>query len=202
VNIAEAADVLAMAAAFDSRTVGKADILAWHAVIGHLEPSEARDAVVAHYSETRDRIMPVDVLTRVTKLRALRIAHAGPEAVPDADPDDVPAYQAALREGRFRVAAGLAPRPVRQAVQGAFQSVEPVQIRRAIAAAPVGVEPPAEPEDPDYALAKAVLEQMPNAHEWLTRAAADLEGAGECLNRRAVAIHAADLATQPGANPS
>lgn len=122
-NLAEAADVLAMAAAFDSRTVGKADILAWHAVIGHLDAAEARDAVVAHYTDTRDRIMPVDVLSRVTKLRALRIAHAGPESVPDADPDDPIAYRDALREGRWRTASGMSPRPVRQAIEGSFQRV-------------------------------------------------------------------------------
>lgn len=135
-NIAEAADVLAMAAAFDSRTVGKADILAWHAVIGHLDAAEARDAVIAHYTDTRDRVMPVDVLSRVTKLRALRIAHAGAESVPDVDdPDDWDGYIKALREGRFRTASGAQPRPVQRAIEGTFQRI-PRDWRKVLPAEP------------------------------------------------------------------
>lgn len=199
-------DVLAVAAAFDNRTVGIADSAAWFRVIGHLDQHEAEEAIIAHYSQTNDRIMPQDVLSRVSKLRALRIAHAGPESVPDADPDDVLAYQQALREGRFRVASGAAPRPVRQAIATAFDNgrhlrVEskwdrnaPITHRRI--ALPAAPEPDPEPADPEHAAANAVLADLPDRHRWLSEAAIVLEREGQPLNKRAVAIRAADLATR------
>lgn len=202
-------DVLAVAAAFDNRTVGAADSMAWYRVIGHLNQREAEEAIIAHYSETTDRIMPAHVLARVGKLRALRIAHAGPEAVPDADPDDVPAYQAALREGRFKVASGMSSRPVRQAIAGAFQQIGHQRVEskwnRSAIVAPkpaIAIEPRRLPEDPDHALAVAILEQLPDAHLWLSRAAVDLEAEGLPLAKPAVAIRAAELATRPEADAS
>jgi hypothetical protein len=196
--------VLGDAAAFDNRTVGKADSLAWFKVIGHLGVEEAREAVLAHYSETADRIMPAHVLTRVRKAHAARIAER-PDALPGADPDDDPAYRAALREGRFRAATGMAPRPVRQAIEGAFNNgrylrVEskwnrsaPITHRRL--ALPVGSEPEPEAADPEHAAANAVLAELPNRHHWLSEAAVLLEREGRLLNKRDVAIRAADLAT-------
>lgn len=202
-------DVLAVAAAFDNRTVGDADCTAWYRVIGHLDQHEAEEAIIAHYTETNDRIMPKDVLSRVGKLRALRIAHAGPESVPDADPDDWRAYQAALREGRFRVASGLKPRPVQQAIEGAFrrdgfQRVESKWNRHAVTPpkSVLAIEPRKLPEDPDHALAVAILEQLPDAHLWLSRAAVDLENEGVPLTKSVVAIRAAELATRPEASGS
>jgi hypothetical protein len=199
-------DVLAVAAAFDNRTVGVADNAAWFKVIGHLNQAEVEDAIIAHYAETTDRIMPAHVLTRVGKIRALRLAHAGPEAVPDADPDDVPAYQAALREGRWRTANGAAPRPVRRAIETAFNNgkhlrVEskwdrsaPITHRRfALPAAP---EPEAPAIDPDYVAAEAVLAQLPDRAQWIRAARAELEAEGVRLTRAAEAIRAADLATR------
>lgn len=199
-------DVLSVAAAFDNRTVGIADSAAWFRVIGHLDQHEAEEAIIAHYSETNDRIMPRDVLARVSKLRALRIAHAGPEAVPDADPDDVPAYQQALREGRFRVASGMSQHPVRRAIETAFDNgrhlrVEskwdrsaPITHRRF--ALPAEPEPEPVPTDPEHAAANAVLAELPNRHHWLSEAAVLLEREGRPLNKRDVAIRAADLATR------
>lgn len=202
-------DVLAVAAAFDNRTVGDADCTAWYRVIGHLDQREAEEAIIAHYSETTDRIMPAHVLNRVGKLRALRIAHAGPEAVPDVDdPDDWRAYQAALREGRFRTASGMSPRPVRRAISGAFQRVGYQRVeskwnRNAIVPPKpaLAIEPRRLPDDPDHALAVAILEQLSDAHLWLSRAAVDLEAEGVALTKPAVAIRAADMATrQPDAD--
>lgn len=200
-------DVLAVAAAFDNRTVGIADSAAWFKVIGHLDQHEAEEAIIAHYAETTDRIMPAHVLTRVSKIRALRLAHAGPEAVPDADPDDVAAYQAAIREGRWRTANGEAkPRPVRQAIEGSFNNgrylrveskwdrTAPITHRRF--ALPAGPEPEPVPNDPEHAAANAVLAELPNRHHWLSEAAVLLEREGRRLNKRDVAIRAADLATR------
>lgn len=199
-------DVLAVAAAFDNRTVGDADCIAWYRAIGHLDRAEVEEAIIAHYTETTDRIMPAHVLGRVGKIRALRLAHAGPEAVPDADPDDDTAYRAALREGRWRTASGMTPRPVRQAIEGSFGDSKylrvetkwnrdaPLTHRRI--ALPAGPEPEPEPVDPEHAAANAVLAELPDRHRWLSDAATVLEREGRVLNKRDVAIRAAELATR------
>lgn len=57
----EIAQILAKAAAFDQRTVGQADILAWHDAIGDINPGDALDAVSQHYRESTDRLMPAHV---------------------------------------------------------------------------------------------------------------------------------------------
>lgn len=54
--------LLATAAAFDQRTTGVVDIDAWHAVIGHLNFEPARQAVITWYGQSRERIMPADIL--------------------------------------------------------------------------------------------------------------------------------------------
>jgi hypothetical protein len=54
-------DLLSVAAAYDQRTVGNADIAAWTLALGELDFDRARDAVVAHYREQTRRIMPADV---------------------------------------------------------------------------------------------------------------------------------------------
>lgn len=55
------ARVLAKAAAFDQRTVGAADVAAWHEAVGDLEVGDALAAVTRHYSASTQRIMPVHV---------------------------------------------------------------------------------------------------------------------------------------------
>jgi hypothetical protein len=55
----EMALVLAKAAAFDARTVGDADVEAWHEVAGDVDFSDAMKAVAEHYSRSEKRLMPV-----------------------------------------------------------------------------------------------------------------------------------------------
>ncbi len=111
-NRSETALALGMAAAFDRRTVGEADVAAWHAALGHLEFDDVKTAIAGHYADTTDWLMPAHVATRVKALRRNRLA-AVPDPLPDADPGDTRAYIAALREGRHRIASGdERPRPV------------------------------------------------------------------------------------------
>jgi len=63
----ETIDLLATCAAYDRRTVGKSDAVAWHAVMRDLPFEYAQEAVFAHYSESREFIMPADVRTRVKR---------------------------------------------------------------------------------------------------------------------------------------
>lgn len=100
----EVVELLSVAAAFDQRTVGEFDAGAWHAAIGDLDLADARTALIDHYRDRRDRVMPADIRERVVDLRRSRLA-AVPDPVPDVDPDD-PAYFTQLRANRLAVASG------------------------------------------------------------------------------------------------
>jgi hypothetical protein len=80
----EASTVLTVAAAFDLRKVGKADSIAWSQALQRIGFAEARDAVVAHYTTSRERIMPSDVLHLVLANRRRIMAAAGPPNYPPA----------------------------------------------------------------------------------------------------------------------
>lgn len=111
---ADVAELLALAAAFDSRTVGRADVAAWHAALGDLPFDDTRDALVAWYREHRERVYPSDIRAGVKRTRRDRLERGDTEP-PDADPNDVPAYLDALRSGRTRIADGT-PRDVASVV--------------------------------------------------------------------------------------
>lgn len=57
----DAARVLAKAAAFDQRTIGEADVMAWCEALPDVDGADALVAVSRHYTETDQRIMPVHV---------------------------------------------------------------------------------------------------------------------------------------------
>lgn len=131
---ADTAELLTFAAAFDRRTIGKADVLAWHTVLTDITLQDAKDAVTAHYSRETRWIMPADIRQHVQAQRADTAADfQGPglsAAIPDADPDDVPAYLAAVKEQRTRAASGeLRPRPVKELLAGVGRTV-PTQTRQ------------------------------------------------------------------------
>lgn len=100
----ETGAILALCASYDARTVGKADVLAWHHAIGDLPYDDARAAVLAHYRDRRDRIMPADVRHRVKTIREERIK-ALPTPAPDTD--DPGEYRTRLRDQLRHAADGL-----------------------------------------------------------------------------------------------
>jgi len=58
----DTARILAKAAAFDQRTIGESDVLAWHEAIGDLDAADSLAAVARFYATVVDRrIMPGDV---------------------------------------------------------------------------------------------------------------------------------------------
>jgi hypothetical protein len=144
----EVAELLTFAAAFDRRTVGAADVAAWTTVLGDIGLDPARHAVSAHYAETRDWIMPSDIRQRVLASRRNAAAdYQGPglpAEIPDADPDDVQAYLAALRAQRTRAAVGQPTRfrPIAELVAAVGREIpaEHAAVRRP---GPLGVECPA-----------------------------------------------------------
>lgn len=126
-NMSEIATLLAMVAAFDRRTVGEADVVAWHEAIGDLRLEDARSAVVAHFRTSRDWLMPLDVRTAVTAMRRDRLERDMPTDPPDADPNDPAAYIAALRDQRRRVGDGTErPRPVAELIAGTVKRMPDV----------------------------------------------------------------------------
>lgn len=82
---AEAAKLLAKAAAFDQRTIGRADALAWAEVLADISFDDALDAVTTHYAESTERLMPAHVRRIAVSRRNARhpsTAIEGPPPVP------------------------------------------------------------------------------------------------------------------------
>lgn len=106
-------DLLTLIAARDRRTVGKVDVAVWHEDIGDLDFADARQAVTEHFREEPGTwLMAGHVRRRVKAIRADRSGPAGPglhPVPPAADPDDVPAYLAALRVQQTQLATGREP---------------------------------------------------------------------------------------------
>ncbi|MBH1939244.1 hypothetical protein I5Q34_34155 [Streptomyces sp. AV19] len=137
---AQTAELLAFCAAFDRRTVGRADVLAWHTVLGNLDFDAARQAVAAHYSSETRWIMPADIITAVRAVRRDRLERHTEAEPPPGDTGDN-AYQAALLAERRAIADGNAePRPVPALPPG--ESQQPMNGRARTVLAAVGNEVP------------------------------------------------------------
>jgi hypothetical protein len=115
-TIEETIDLLTAAAAFDRRTVGRADAAAWHAAVGDLRFADCEAAVVAHYTETTDWLMPAHVRERVREIRAERLKRTEIPPPPPELLDNPVAYGAALRAAAVAIADGRDPAPAVQAV--------------------------------------------------------------------------------------
>jgi hypothetical protein len=124
-----ASRVLAKIAAYEP-TFPKPDpiiLAAWAEALDGCPQDAALAAVTEHYRTTSQRIMPADIL-RIVKSHPRVVTAATAHMVPDADPDDVPAYLEALRQGRLvdrspRVGAPV--RPVAQVIAAALAKRKP-----------------------------------------------------------------------------
>lgn len=58
---AEVAQLLTIIAAFDRRTIGEADVEAWHLVVGDLDAADCAEAVRTYFTDSREWLMPADV---------------------------------------------------------------------------------------------------------------------------------------------
>lgn len=137
--------LLAFITAYDRRTTSEIDDEAWYLAVGDLDFEDAKTAVAEHFRRSKDWLMPVHVRDGVATIRTRRADCNGAPAgagyskeLPDAEPDDVAAYVAAVREQRFRFGDELKPRPVAALISGRpFQSVPAVsaaEVRREIRA--------------------------------------------------------------------
>jgi hypothetical protein len=108
--------LLAKCASYDRRKVGEADIIAWLQVLGDLAYDDCAAAVIAHYGETTDWIMPAHVRSRVREIRRQRIQDADMPPPPPELLDDTTAWRAAVRAAAIAVADGRDPEAAMQAI--------------------------------------------------------------------------------------
>lgn len=71
-NLVETGAVLAKAAGFDNRTVGDANILAWHEVLGDLDVRDCLRAITLHHSDSTEYLMPAHIRRIAEKVRSDR----------------------------------------------------------------------------------------------------------------------------------
>jgi hypothetical protein len=110
----ETGRVLAKCASYDRRKTGDAVTIAWYQVLGDLRYDDCIAAVIAHYAETADWIMPAHIRQRVREARNQRILDAG---IPAPPPDlDSLAYGPALRAAATALADRRDPEAAMQAV--------------------------------------------------------------------------------------
>lgn len=104
-TIEDLGKLLGVIAAFDKRTVGKADVAAWYQVVGDLPFTECRDAVLAFQRREGDKmIRPGDVRHAVVSARRGRIDKALSRMRGPDDPDDPQEYIRQIREDREEAA--------------------------------------------------------------------------------------------------
>lgn len=126
---------------------------AWHDVLGDWPLATARTAAAA-VAKKQPFVSPAEIIAEIRKQRndkADSFQGPGlPAEVPDADPDDIPAYLAALRAQRTRAADGaeLKRRPVAELIAGVVDSFGEIPSRDADMVAevrrpgPLGIECP------------------------------------------------------------
>jgi hypothetical protein len=101
---------------------------AWHDLLSEYDLNEARSAAVV-VGKRQPFVSPAEIIAVIRQRRgdnARDIQGPGlPAAVPDADPDDVQAYLAAVRAQRNRAADGLElkPRPMKALLAGAGREI-------------------------------------------------------------------------------
>ncbi|MHC3427226.1 zinc finger domain-containing protein [Streptomyces sp. DT18] len=110
---------------------------AWHDVLEDQDLTAARRAA-AVVARRQPWVSPAEIINEIRESRAVAAADFQgpglPAEIPDADPDDVPAYLAAIRAQRTRAANGaeLKPRPMKQLLAGIGRTVpaEHATVRR------------------------------------------------------------------------
>jgi hypothetical protein len=78
----EVATLLGIAASFDNRKANEEAVIAWRVALAGIPFADARDAIAAHYAESREWIMPADIRARVRRVRAKRIDEHPPLVPP------------------------------------------------------------------------------------------------------------------------
>lgn len=117
---AEAALVLTKCCAYDQRTIGKADAMAWAEVLADVARDDAMHAVVTWYRDHRERVMPSDIRAIVKSIRDDRIRN-GPsegEMMRGVDPNVSGAEWNRIRRERIAIVAAGKPLTHLRSVSG------------------------------------------------------------------------------------
>ncbi len=110
-------DVLSKCAAFDRRTIGEADALAWSEAIGDLNRTDALAAVTAWYRSHREFVMPSDIRSGAETIRAERLRDLPVEEITsDIPSEDTDAYQLTLKARTAAIADGCPVDQVKTAI--------------------------------------------------------------------------------------
>ena len=112
----QAGQVLAKCASYDRRKTGDADTIAWYEALSDLEYDDCIAAVVAHYAETTDWIMPAHIRRHVRAIRAGRVQDT---EIPPPPPELLRhprAYCAALQAAEKAIADGRDPHAAMRAI--------------------------------------------------------------------------------------
>lgn len=111
-NRADTLKLLVFVASLDNRQFGDETVLAWHAILGHLDATDARDAVVEHFGSSDAYLMPVHINRLATGYAKARnhqqrihaqVIEAAPAVVVE---ERSPETTAALAELRDKLPAG------------------------------------------------------------------------------------------------
>lgn len=106
VTPADAAELLMIAAAFDRRTIGEADAVAWADALHDLDPMMCAAGVRSHYRDTAEWIMPSHIRQRVKALRETAAERAHKQNLRQAI--DAPRDQSASHHGYLNAVGTLA----------------------------------------------------------------------------------------------
>lgn len=105
----EVCDLLGIIATYDHRKIGDADGEAWEATIGDLAFPDARQAVVTHFRESTEWLMPAHVRQGVAAIRQARLDAAGPIAIPEELADYPIRAREFLQRAQDAIADGVPP---------------------------------------------------------------------------------------------
>lgn len=103
-NLVEAQVLLSMAAAYDNRKPDPDAAKAWEAALSDMRFEDCRAALIAHYRDSREWLMPVDIRRGVHRIRKTRLENH-PPVTPPSDLDEA-GYMAWLKSTNRRIADG------------------------------------------------------------------------------------------------
>lgn len=179
---------------------------AWHDVLAAWPMAEAR-AAAASVAGRQPFVSPAEIIGEIRRLRGNRASDFQgpglPAEIPDADPDDVPAYLAALRAQRTKAADGipLRRRPVAELVAGVAASLPEIpgkEVAEVKRPGPLGIGCPVcraavgRPCAADVPGSRGGRKELHTPHAARTRVAnggpAQLESPAEIERRRAASM--------------
>lgn len=105
-RLTETGALLALISAYDNRNFNEETTAAWYDLLSPYTLAEAKHAVKKHYSETRDWLMPADVLRIIKTERRARLAKVETIVPSRADMTDTAAELATTKALSKAIASG------------------------------------------------------------------------------------------------